>query len=146
VPLHAGQRCSAGPSSRSVPFFLELLLIPPSMVSAFVITLQPGGSSTLSVTDVGHGRCDDHPHILPLCTVGDIKVPMGMAFSDFAQFPESTIAGDPGRKFWPPTPFASEADLAYARGDCLERREAALKEWEAFCNSRAKAGGLKLVA
>jgi hypothetical protein len=44
-----------------------------------------------------------------------------------------------------PTPFASEVDLAYARGDCLEKREAALKEWEAFCNSRAKAGGLKLV-
>jgi integrase len=41
----------------------------------------------------------------------------------------------------------SEAELAYARGDCWEKRKAALKAWETFCNSKAKtASGLKLVA
>jgi integrase len=38
-----------------------------------------------------------------------------------------------------------EAELAYARGDCREKRKAALKEWETFCN-RKKAPKLKLVA
>jgi hypothetical protein len=38
-----------------------------------------------------------------------------------------------------------EAELAYARGDCWEKRKAALKE---FCNSKAtpKSSDLKLVA
>ena len=40
-----------------------------------------------------------------------------------------------------------EAELAYARGDCWEKRKVALKAWETFCNSKAKtASGLKLVA
>jgi integrase len=40
-----------------------------------------------------------------------------------------------------------EAELAYARGDCWEKRKAALKAWETFCNSKTKAtSGLKLVA
>jgi hypothetical protein len=38
-----------------------------------------------------------------------------------------------------------EAELAYARGDCWGKRETALKEWEAFCNSNA-APRVKLVA
>jgi hypothetical protein len=37
------------------------------------------------------------------------------------------------------------AELAYARGDCWEKRKVALKQWEAFCNSKA-APRLKLVA
>jgi hypothetical protein len=41
-----------------------------------------------------------------------------------------------------------EAELAYARGDCWDKREAAVKEWEGFCNSKAtlKSSDLKLVA
>jgi integrase len=41
-----------------------------------------------------------------------------------------------------------EAELAYARGDCWEKRKVALKEWEGFCNSKTtqKASDLKLVA
>ena len=27
-------------------------------------------------------------------------------------------------------------ELAYARGDCWQKRKAALKEWETFCNSK----------
>jgi hypothetical protein len=37
------------------------------------------------------------------------------------------------------------AELAYARGDCWEKRKAALKAWETFCNSKA-APKIKLVA
>lgn len=37
-----------------------------------------------------------------------------------------------------------EAELAYARGDCWEKRKAALKDWETFCN--LKASKLRLVA
>ena len=41
-----------------------------------------------------------------------------------------------------------EAELAYARGDCWEKRKAALKAWETFCNSKSapKTKDLKLVA
>ena len=41
-----------------------------------------------------------------------------------------------------------EAELAYARGDCWDKRKAAVKEWEGFCNSKAtlKFSDLKLVA
>ena len=41
-----------------------------------------------------------------------------------------------------------EAELAYARGDCWQKRTAALKEWETFCNSKKapKTNDLKLVA
>jgi integrase len=39
------------------------------------------------------------------------------------------------------------AELAYARGDCWEKRKAALRAWETFCNSKTKAAkALKLVA
>jgi len=38
-----------------------------------------------------------------------------------------------------------EAELAYARGDVWEKRKAALRAWEAFCNSKP-APKLKLVA
>jgi hypothetical protein len=38
-----------------------------------------------------------------------------------------------------------EAELAYARGDCRQKRKAALKEWETFCNSK-KGPKLRLVA
>lgn len=36
----------------------------------------------------------------------------------------------------------------YARGDCWEKRKAALKAWETFCNSKSapKSKDLKLVA
>jgi hypothetical protein len=39
-------------------------------------------------------------------------------------------------------------ELAYARGDCWQKRKAALKEWETFCNSKKapKSNDLKLVA
>jgi integrase len=40
-----------------------------------------------------------------------------------------------------------EAELAYARGDCWEKRKAALQAWETFCNSKAKrTNGLKQAA
>jgi hypothetical protein len=38
-----------------------------------------------------------------------------------------------------------EAELAYARGDVWEKRKAALKDWDTFCNGKA-APKLKLVA
>jgi integrase len=38
-----------------------------------------------------------------------------------------------------------EAELAYALGDVWEKRKAALKAWETFCNSKA-APKIKLVA
>jgi integrase len=39
------------------------------------------------------------------------------------------------------------AELAYARGDCWEKRKVALKAWETFCNSKTRTTkGLKLVA
>jgi integrase len=38
-----------------------------------------------------------------------------------------------------------EAELAYARGDVWEKRKAALKAWETFCNSKTQRG-LRLVA
>src|SRR5262249_17071682 len=38
-----------------------------------------------------------------------------------------------------------EAELAYARGDCWDKRMAALKDWETFCNSKS-APKLHLVA
>lgn len=39
-----------------------------------------------------------------------------------------------------------EAELAYARGDCWEKRKAALKEWEEFCNKMKLANPCKPVA